>query len=253
MMGTTNPVAQCTLRCNVDTQCMDRVFDLFARILPDVKGADVAFGSFCKSDADASDALKDGHCVEAKFVLKGGGGLRSTMDDAEISWDEYEPEPFQEDDAPEEDDIPENVPLCVVEKPSPNRPGVLLEREAETSAATLMESRSPEEILCYKLMDAVEKMFKAVIDMSHCTTDYSTKWQESVGTLLPDVAKGINAMHAPPVESFEATGEPLVTDSYIHKKPVVQKKVGPAISLEDLVEQGRRTLTALQPVQTGPH
>ena len=64
MMGTTNPVAQCTLRCNVDTQCMDRVFYLFARILPDVKRADVAFGHFCKIDADASDALKDGHCVE---------------------------------------------------------------------------------------------------------------------------------------------------------------------------------------------
>jgi len=92
-------------------------------------------------------------------------------------------------------------------------------------------------------LEAFERVFRDAHDAAHYTTDYSTKWSDSVGVVLPHLCHGFDNLQPLSAigvakEQSLASGERAEVDSYAQKKGERRGAAG-VVDRAALVERGR--------------
>ena len=252
MIGSSNPVLQSTLRCNVDVQCLDRVFALFSEVLAKIPE---------ETPAMLGGDVKSSGCVVAKSAGPSRCGPETELVRLRARWGGYcslenSIKPDGKSDELSVGGAQGGIPPLPVSRRShfddeENDHGFEHDDENDYCSVEFADevgdeslSRGAQEACAFRieLLAAVEKMFKSAHDQSHYSTDYATKWHASVGELLPSIALGLDNLRAPPVVGSETDGNLVINDSYTKKKPAPAAKRWAALTSDEKVEEGRKTL-----------
>ena len=100
------------------------------------------------------------------------------------------------------------------------------------------------------VLEAFERFFRDAHDAAHYTTDYSTKWSDSVGVVLPHLCHGFDNLQPLSAigvakEQSLASGERAEVDSYAQKKGERRGAAG-VVDRAALVERGRLAIVRLE-------
>jgi len=266
LCGSSNPVCQVCMRCNFDVQCTDRVFVLLRKQVyaADLSGGAGGVSGDQQAAEDASDAEPQEVCPDCAqhllhtmqaLRLQGGGGIAEDAgqekdDDGQVdhfpAFGEGEPDVDLDEgpDGPPEEFLgeyelapgataaDERAPAAV---DSDRRAALQEVRQAVKDVVveyllapgSLEEEEFSAEMFEEALTIALLKRFRDSTNQGHYQTDYSTKANPELGSVLHEMAIGIDRLRQDEAvrEALNATG---------------------SSRLQDLLDAGRRTLIRLE-------
>ena len=224
-VGSTGPVAQTTMRCNLDLQMKSLVFPV------PQEWADAA------AEVRANRASLFKPCATSLA----GGGLVSTLDDSEADGEEEE-EPWEEEEECGECAGPDEG--CDSGDGTSNASEAGGDDEKQWGEGVNRPARN--ESVADQVLFSVERLFRDADNAAHYTGDYMTKWGELVGEVLPEVAAGVDRLRAVQGQGrMDAPEVRGVYDSYEQKKTEGGASYGKA-AREEAVERGRATIIRLE-------
>ena len=266
LCGSSNPVCQVCMRCNFDVQCTDRVFVLLRKQVyaADLSGGAGGVSGDQQAAEDASDAEPQEVCPDCAqhllptmqaLRLQGGGGFdedagQEEDDDGQVdhfpAFGEGEPDVDLDEgpDGPPEEFLgeyelapgataaDERAPAAV----DSDRRAALQEVQQTVkdvvveyllAPGSLEEEEFSAEMFEEALTIALLKRFRDSTNQGHYQTDYSTKANPELGSVLHEMAIGIDRLRQDEAvrEALNATG---------------------SSRLQDLLDAGRRTLIRLE-------